>query len=158
MTHNISLVSVLILALFMSAAAVGQGENAELDAARAQMQAGRDQIIREDLQLSEDELARFWPIYQQYVSDLSVIRDRKATLVGRFMQAYQGGEFSDEFAVWLIEENFAIKSAWAGVQKAYVDQYMDVVPAQAVARFYQLENKLDAEVDAQLALVVPLVE
>jgi hypothetical protein len=158
MTHNISLVSVLILALFMSAAAVGQGENAELDAARAQMQAGRDQIIREDLQLSEDELARFWPIYQQYVSDLSVIRDRKATLVGQFMQAYQGGEFSDEFAVWLIEENFAIKSAWAGVQKAYVVQYMDVVPAQAVARFYQLENKLDAEVDAQLALVVPLVE
>jgi len=158
MTHNISMVLVLILALFMSAAAVGQVENAELDAARAQMQTGRDQIIREDLQLSEDELAGFWPIYEQYVSDLSVIRDRKATLVGRFMQAYQGGEFSDEFAVWLIEENFAIKEAWAEVQKAYVDQFMDVVPAQAVARFYQLENKLDAEIDAQLALFIPLVE
>jgi len=152
------MVLVLKLALFMSAAAVGQGENAELDAARAQMQAGRDQIIKEDLQLSEYELAGFWPIYEQYVSDLSVIRDRKAILVERFMQAYRSGEISDDFAVWLIEENFAIKEAWAGLQKAYVDQYMVVISAQAVARFYQLENKMDAEIDAQLALFVPLVE
>ena len=33
-----------------------------------------------------------------------------------------------------------------------------VPPELKVARFYQLENKMDAELDAQLALFVPLVE
>lgn len=158
MRYNISAISLLVLAFLATEVACGQADNSELDMARAQLQEGRDQIIREDLQLSEEELAGFWPIYQEYVTELSVVRDRKAELVGRFMQAYQGGEFSDEFAAWLIDENFAIKEDWAAVQKSYVDQFLGVLPAQAVARFYQLENKLDAEVDAQLALIVPLVE
>ena len=73
---------------------LGQSQNAELEAARAELQAGRDQIIREDLQLSEDELSGFWPVYEQYVADLAVVRDRKSVLVGRFLAAYRGGEFS----------------------------------------------------------------
>ena len=36
--------------------------------------------------------------------------------------------------------------------------FPSVLPVQEVARFYQLENKMDAEVDAQLALAVPLLE
>jgi hypothetical protein len=32
------------------------------------------------------------------------------------------------------------------------------LPALKVARFYQLENKIEAEIDAQLALAVPLIE
>jgi hypothetical protein len=36
--------------------------------------------------------------------------------------------------------------------------FRTVLPVQEVARFYQLENKMDAEVDAQLALAIPLLE
>jgi len=149
---------IVLTALSVSSLVAAQTATSDLDSARAEMQAGRDQIIREDLQLDADELAGFWPIYQEYVAELAVLRDRKATLIARFMQAYRSGEFSDEFASWLIEENFAIKDEWTGIQKAYVERFDAVLSTQAVARFYQLENKLDAEVDAQLALVVPLVE
>jgi hypothetical protein len=158
MRYIVFTIATLMSVFLMSPIASGQAENPQLDAARAELQAGRDQIIREDLQLSEEELAAFWPVYEQYLSDLSPIRGRKGSLVKQFMQAYRGGEFSDEFAEWLIEENFAIKEAWTEVQRAYVDRFRAVLPPQAVARFYQLENKLDAEVDAQLALIVPLVE
>lgn len=41
---------------------------------------------------------------------------------------------------------------------SYIERFKAVLSVQQVARFYQLENKLDAEVDAQLALIVPLVE
>jgi hypothetical protein len=39
-----------------------------------------------------------------------------------------------------------------------VPRFREVLPVLKVARFYQLENKMDAEIDAQLALVIPLVE
>lgn len=158
MKFNNSIVAALMATLVVSSTAFGQATEAQLDAARAELQAGRDQIIREDLQLSGEELAAFWPIYEQYLADLAPIRERKASLINQFMAAYRGGEFTDDFAEFLIKENFAIKADWAGVQKAYVERFRDVVPVQTVARFLQLENKLDAEVDAQLALIVPLVE
>jgi len=155
----IVLMVVMLSGGFLSTSpAFGQSDNAQLEAARAELQAGRDQIIKDDLQLSEEELAAFWPIYKEYLADLAPIRERKASLIRQFMEAYRGGEFTDDFAEFLIEENFAIKADWAGVQQAYVERFRDVVPVQTVARFLQLENKLDAEVDAQLALVVPLVE
>ena len=130
----------------------------ELAAARAELQAGRDQIIREDLQLTETEAAAFWPIYREYVTDIMVFRDRKTELIGRFVQAVGSDGFDDEFAAWLIEENFAIKDGWSGTQKAYVPRFKAVLPVQKVARFYQLENKMDSEIDAQLAIAIPLAE
>jgi len=158
MRYKALTVPVILTALILSVAAHGQSQNAQLEAARAELQAGRDQIIREDLQLSEEELSEFWPVYQQYVSELAVVRERKAVLVGRFLEAYRRGEFTEEFAEWLIAENFAIKDAWTDVQESFVERFKAVLSVQQVARFYQLENKLDAEVDARLALIVPLVE
>ena len=148
------------MAFFWGVLAFGPAlaQNAQLDQARAELQAGRDQIIREDLQLSESELAAFWPLYEEYVATLAPLRDRKADLVTKFLEAYQAGEFNDEFAAWLIEENFAIKANWMKVQLDFVPRFREVVSVQHVARFIQLENKMDAEVDAQLAIAVPLVQ
>ena len=152
------------VALLMTTAAFSQDEGAalvddpELAQARKVLQAGREQIIREDLRLTEDEAGGFWPVYRNYVAALAVVRDRKAELVTGFMQAYRDGGVSEDYAEWLIAENFDIKKDWLQVQKKYVRKFRKVLPAVKVARFYQLENKMDAEVDAQLALVVPLVE
>ena len=158
MMHNVRSIMVLAAAVLLPTIVAAQTSEPDLDAARAELQAGRDQIIREDLQLSSGVLAAFWPVYEEYVAEISVLRDRKTRLIQDFMRAYQGGEFTDEFAGFLIKENFALKRDWAAVQESYVERFNAVMPVQMVARFYQLENKLDAEVDAQLALIVPLVE
>ena len=136
-------------------------QNPELQNARALLQAGREQIVRElreDLQMTEEESAGFWPIYAAYIEALSPVRERKALLIARFLSAYRHGEFDAAFAEWLIDENFAIKRQWVATQQEFVPKFRDVLPVVKVARFFQLENKMDAEVDAQLAMVIPLVE
>lgn len=148
----------LALVLGISVAPHAAAQDMDLASARAQLQAGRDQIIREELQLSEKQLAAFWPLYEDYVAGLSGLRDRKAELIGKFLQAYEAGEFSAEFSEWVIEENFAIKAAWSTAQQDALAEFRKVIPIQQVARFLQLENKMDAEVDAQLALMIPLAE
>ena len=133
-------------------------QSSQFEQARNELQAGRDQVIRQELRLTAEQQAEFWPIYRAYLARLAPLRDRKAQLVQKFVESYEAGEFADDFAEWLIEENFAIKEAWLGVQKEFAAGFRTVLPAQEVARFYQLENKMDAEVDAQLALAVPLLE
>jgi len=44
------------------------------------------------------------------------------------------------------------------VQKQYLRKFRKVLPALKVVRFYQLENKMDAEIDAELAVFIPLME
>lgn len=150
--------NVLVVLTAIWASGVANAQTSQFEQARNELQAGRDQIIREELGLSTEQQAGFWPIYRAYVARLAPLRDRKAELVRRFVEAYEAGEFDDEFAEWLIDENFAIQEAWLGVQKEFQSGFRTVLPVQEVARFYQLENKIDAEVDAQLALAIPLLK
>lgn len=146
------------LVAFGQAAASGAIDNPELANARALLQAGREQVIRDDLQLTEKEAAIFWPVYKGYRGEKRIVQDRHANMVADFLKRYDQGGFTDEYADQLIEDHFEIQTAILELQMRYVPMFRGVLPALKVARFYQLENKMDAEIDAQLALVVPLVE
>ena len=43
------------------------------------------------------------------------------------------------------------------MKKGYVKKFKKVLPAKKVARYYQVENKLDAIIDVDLAREIPLV-
>ena len=154
----------IVIALLGSVAALGQDsesralENQQLADARAILQAGREDIIREDLRLSDEESADFWPVYKAYRAEIMAVRDRQARMVADFLEMYRDGALSNDYAETLIEEHFDIKGELLAVQVKFVRKFQKVLPALKVARFYQLENKMDAEIDAQLALFVPLVE
>lgn len=153
-----------LLALLASAVVLGQSaqsgvpENPELANARALLQAGREQMIRDDLQLSEAESAAFWPVYYEYRDEKRIVQDQQADMIAVFLETYRGGGINDAYAEQLLEEHFAVEGGILEVQMKYVPNFREVLSALKVARFYQLENKMDAEIEAQLALVIPLVE
>jgi hypothetical protein len=57
----------------------------------------------------------------------------------------------------MLEEVLSIKKADLKIKKKYVTKLKKVLPAKKVMRFYQLENKLDAIINYQLAAEIPLV-
>jgi len=154
----------IIVALLGSVAALGQDsesstlENQQLANARTMLQAGREDIIREDLRMNDEESAEFWPVYEAYRAEIMVLSDRRSIMIADFLKTYRDGALTNDYAVTLIDDYFDIKSDLLAVQKKFIRQFRNVLPALKVARFYQLENKMDAEVDAQLALFIPLVE
>ena len=58
----------------------------------------------------------------------------------------------------ILKEFFAIQTEKQKTQAKYVDRFERVLRATAVARFYQIENKLDAIVSYDLASEVPLAQ
>lgn len=164
MTNALSQVLGLFLAVAAVTSASAQGggsdilSNQELANARAMLQEGREAIIREDLRMTADEEAAFWPLYEDYRSDMMPIQDRYVALIADYMRQYESGELTDEDAEEMLEGYFDIKSDLLRKRKKYVRQFRKILPMLKVARFYQLENKMNATVDAELAMLVPLVE
>ena len=87
----------IVIALLGSAAAIGQDpesrvlENPALANARTMLQAGREDIIRKDLHLSDEESAVFWPVYEAYRAEVMVVSDRRSKLVADFSQNVSRG-------------------------------------------------------------------
>ena len=130
----------------------------EIAQGRAMVQAGREEIIRIELSLTDEEASSFWPIYAAYTGDIAAIMDRYTVMITDYVRRYDGGDLSDEYASDLMETFFGIKQELLDVKMDYLPKFRKVLPALKVARFYQLENKIEAEIDAQLALAVPLIE
>ena len=130
----------------------------ELENARALIQAGRKEVIREELRLSEEEAAAFWPLYEEYRRDVLVIQDRHAALITDYVNRYHEANLTDRYADNLIDNYFDIKGDLLRTQERYVRQFRRILPPLKVALFYQLENKLNAAIESQLALVIPLVD
>ncbi len=126
--------------------------------ARKALQAERAEIIREELRLGEAESEAFWPVYDKYRAEIAAVRDRQAEMFGRFLKARNAGTIDDTFAKGLVKDHFDIKSDILRIQKKYLRQFRKVLPELKVARFYQLENKMEAKGDAELAFFLPLVE
>ncbi len=154
----------LFLAFFSMTAAIAQEsdieamDGQEFSDARAMIQEGRRTIIREDLHMTRDEETAFWPLYDEYRDELIPVQDRYIAMVSDYMQQYQTGVLTDEYAETMLLRHFEIKSKILAVRKNYIHRFETVLPMSKVARFYQLENKMNADVDAELAMVVPLFE
>lgn len=155
----------LLLAVGALAAVSAQGagtgtmSSEEFADARTKIQEGREAIIREDLHLTTAEEAAFWPLYKDYRAALLPLQDRYVEQITNYMQRYKSGVLADdEYAEEMLENYFDIKTELLGIRKNYIERFREVLPVLKVVRFYQLENKMNADVDAVLAMVVPLVE
>jgi len=132
--------------------------NQDLANSRAMIREGQETVIREELRLTAEEEAAFWPLYSEYRADMLPIQDRYVTLIFGYMRQYQTGVLTDEYAEDMLDGYFSVKNDLLRTRKKYIRQFRKILPMLKVARFYQLENKMNADIDAELAVLVPLVE
>src|SRR5215467_9021318 len=60
----------------------------DLDLMRKDIRSQRKQLIAANLKLTDQEATKFWPVYDQYVSELITINDRKFRLVQEYADDY----------------------------------------------------------------------
>lgn len=130
----------------------------EVEEGRAVVQAARWEIIREELHLTEGEATVFWPLHAAYAAETTAVMDRYTAMITEYVERYDNGDLSDDYASELMDRFFAIKRELLEVKVRYLPKFKEVIPPLKVARFYQLENKIDADIDAQLAVAIPLIE
>lgn len=126
----------------------------DIELTRANIQTARQAIIAEGMKLTDDESLAFWPAYRDYRLEMARLGDRLVKVITEFAAA--DAALSDEQANRLLDEYLDIRAKDVSVKKKYVGVFRKLLPAPKVTRFFQLENKLDAVVNYDLAKAIPL--
>jgi hypothetical protein len=109
-----------------------------------------------NLELSPDEAKNFWPLYDQYQKEISANGDRVLAIVEDYTSNFH--DLSNEKAAQLMDGYLAAEAERVQVRRTYLPQFAKILPGRTVARFYQLENKMDAVVRYDLAGTIPVVD
>jgi Spy/CpxP family protein refolding chaperone len=121
--------------------------------ARANMRADRTALITTGMNFSDKEGAAFWPIYQQYEYERSRLDDRRAAVIKQYTQKYPN--LTDAEAKSMAEQMFDCESRLAELKKKYYKKFNKVLPALTVAKFFQLERRVDLLMDMNVESSLP---
>jgi hypothetical protein len=113
-------------------------------------------FIATNMQLTESEAKAFWPVYDAYQAELGKLMDREGKLIEKFAANYE--TMSDDVAKNLLDDSLSIDSNHLKLRQSYLAKFRGVLPDTKVARYYQIENKIDAVVGYELAKRIPLVK
>jgi len=149
---------VVTAALMLASVGVAgaQQETGEVQSARADLSAARTKAIAANLPLTDAEGAKFWPLYNEYRGEVSKLNDRTLSLIKEFAGHYDS--LSDEKARDLLKQQMDLDEDRLKLKKSYLGKFEKVLPQKKVARYYQIERKLDAGVQYQIAKNIPLVK
>ena len=151
-----------VLVILTAALAVGvtdvRAQMSETDALqqlRANIQADRQAVVAANLKLTDGEGAAFWPVYREYRGETAKVGDRLQKLIQDYARVYDTA--TAEQAKLLVDEMMAIQRADLTVKEAFLPKLRKVLPEVKVARFLQIENKIDAMIKYELADAIPLI-
>lgn len=113
-------------------------------------------FIATNMQLTESEAKSFWPVYDAYQKELETIINRKGKLIEKFAAHYE--TLTDDTAKSLLDNDLSIDAAYQKLRQTYLSKFRGALPDKKVARFYQLESKIRAIVEFEIARRIPLVQ
>ena len=125
-----------------------------VDLLRRDIRSQKKQIIAENMELSDAEAERFWPIYDQYAAELSKIYDVKIALLKDYADNYSSmtGEQAENY----IRRRAEVEQSIMQLRLKYIPAFRKVLSGRETALFYQLDWRLGLAIDVQL-VQVPLI-
>lgn len=148
----------LAIAISQPVLAQDKGGNSNMEILRQKVKADKKLIVAANMQLTEAEAKKFWPIYEAYQDDLKKLNQRLGKLIVDYADAYNKGAVPDATAKKLLDEALSIEEAEVQLKRSYVPKLAQALPEMKVARYIQLENKIRAAIKYELAAEIPLVE
>ncbi len=146
-------IALLVLVSFPSFA---QQERDAIEVLRAQIQSNRQALVAENLGLTSEESARFWPVYREFQAERNKLVDRRVELLIRFRDNFDS--LTDEQAKQLLGDYLKLADDRNKLLRKYARIFAKVLPQKKVLRYFQIENKIDTIIDFDLSKVVPLAE
>jgi len=155
---------VLAFLLFVCPVAWAQGpstqattsKDAYIELFRSDVRKQAATLVGQGMQLSADEAAAFWPVYQKYEAEYSKLGDDKVVLIKDYAAAYN--QMSDAKATELVNRVFDLQDRSTQLKKKYYQEFAKVLPPVKSARWVQVQNQIERLIDLQVAAQLPLIQ
>src|SRR5512143_860982 len=138
----------------LAAGAAAQSVNDKLEVSRQAVESQRRILVSGALPLTDAEANAFWPLYDAYEKERRPLDERANKLVADFLAG--AASLTDAQAKAMVEEALKIDEERLRVRRSYLGRMVKAIPPRKAARFYQIDNKLDSVVRADVSRQVPL--
>jgi Spy/CpxP family protein refolding chaperone len=122
---------------------------------RKDLRSEKKQIVAANMDLTDVEAEKFWPVYDQYTADVAKINDTKAALIKEYLQtsATMNGEQAESY----IRKRAAVEESIMQLRLKYIPVFRKVLSGRQTALFFQIDWRLGLITDLQLAQM-PLID
>jgi len=168
MKNTLCLVSVLVLGLSLMAGITLMAQQAPAGATQEQQMKAYTEALRMDvktekkailtraMQFTADEDKAFWPLYNEYLAELTQLGDERISIIKAYAENYQ--KMTNAVATDLAKRSFAVQKGRTALLEKYYSQIAKALTPIRAVRFIQIENSLNMLIDIQLAAEIPLME
>jgi hypothetical protein len=121
----------------------------DMEVLKRDLKSQNKQIVAANMNLTDAEAEKFWPVYDRYAADLATIYDTKMALVQEYLGSYK--TMSDEEAESYIRRHAAVDVDLIQLRLKYVPAFRKVLSSRQTALLFQIEWRLDLMINMQLA-------
>ena len=122
---------------------------------RRDLKTDKKKLIALNLPLTETEATKFWPVYDQYTGEMSKVYDEFYSIIKEY--AANQKTLTDAQASSLINRWAGFQVDLAQTRQRYIPIIQKVIPGRKAALFFQIDRRLYAAMDIQVASEVPLI-
>ncbi len=127
----------------------------QINMLRRDLRSQRKQIVAQNMNLTESEAVKFWPIYDQYVAELVESNHAKYELIKEYAQV---NAMTDERADSASKGWLTVDENVLQLRRKYLPILRTTLSAKQTARFFQIDRRVQMMIDLQLASSLPLIE
>jgi hypothetical protein len=119
-----------------------------------QVNTDKKAVYAANLGLTEEESARFWPIYDEYEAKVKPLQDRLAANINNFAEKYD--TLTEEDAAAILKEKMAIETAREELKQKYTKKGEKALPPKKALRYAQLETRVQILIARDVYGLLPL--
>lgn len=116
---------------------------------KSNIRSQKKQIVAANMDLTDAESEKFWPLYNRYATDVAKIYDTKIALFQEYLETYDS--MSGEQAESYLRRRAAVEEELMQVRLKYLPEFRKVLTGRETALFFQIDWRLDLMINLQLA-------
>jgi hypothetical protein len=130
--------------------------DANMEILMQKIKADKKLLVASNMDLTDAEAKSFWPLYDAYQKELGKINEHLGRTVKEYADAFNKGPIANDTAKKLLNEAMSVQESELKLKRTYAEKIGKVLPAAKTARYIQIENKIRAVLNAELARQIPL--
>jgi len=145
-----------MLLFVLSFNAFGQNDNDFLELVRDVIKSEKKVDVANAMDLTVAESKPFWSLYNEYQGKLYEVQNKRIAIIRDLTENLEN--MSDEKADMLWLNYMKYQKEITKLKDIYYKKFKKTLPAGKAARFFQIENKIETLVNAQLAMEIPILQ
>lgn len=126
-----------------------------IELVRKDVRGQKADIIAKTMNFDATQAAAFWPVYKTYEVERAALGDDRLAVIQDLAEHFD--TLNDAKAKGLLDRSMAIEEKRVALEKRYAGEFLKVLPAKTVARFFQVETRLNNLINLEISSQIPLV-